>query len=276
MEDPLYWMLALAGLVSMIFTLLPFLRESSPALFFLSTKILSPIQQSADTQSQDTPPYKLVDPSSEASVSKEAAFTRSWWTDEFLYDLERRAIFSKVTPLSCPPSIIPNETQTWLYSTHSSRFVKAGDYHTFDIAGFSLFIIMGKDKQLRAFHNVCRHRAYAITKKNCGSSLVLGCRYHGWSYDTKGALIKAPEFETIPGFKKAENGLFEIHTFVTEEGFILLNFDAQEVVPPPDLSSLRKEAQLVWVPKAVWVAEWKYENLPVSWKLAGMSLTQDM
>jgi phenylpropionate dioxygenase-like ring-hydroxylating dioxygenase large terminal subunit len=59
-----------------------------------------------------------------------------------------------------------------------------------ELAEFPILIILGKDHIIRAFHNVCRHRAYTITKKPAGSSLVLGCRYHGWSYDTKGNLVK--------------------------------------------------------------------------------------
>ena len=59
---------------------------------------------------------------------------------------------------------------------HESMFQKPGDYRTFEIVGFSFVVIFGKDKQIRAFHNVCRHRAYAVTKKEAGSSTVLGCR----------------------------------------------------------------------------------------------------
>ncbi|PSS14887.1 hypothetical protein M430DRAFT_73793, partial [Amorphotheca resinae ATCC 22711] len=131
-----------------------------------------------------------------------------WWNDEEVYQLERRAIFSK----------------TWLFVTHTSRFQKPGDYRTFDITGFSFLLILGKDRQLRAFHNVCRHRAYAVTKKECGSSIVLGCRYHGWSYDTRGKLLKAPEFENVKGFEKDLNGLWEVKTEI-RESMVFINFD---------------------------------------------------
>lgn len=67
-------------------------------------------------------------------------------------------------------------TRTWLYVTHKSRFTEPGDYMLFEIAGYSFFVIMGKDNELRAFHNVCRHRAFPVVKKQCGSALVLGCK----------------------------------------------------------------------------------------------------
>jgi phenylpropionate dioxygenase-like ring-hydroxylating dioxygenase large terminal subunit len=51
------------------------------------------------------------------------------------------------------------------------------------------------------------------------------CRYHGWQYDDQGELIKAPKFETSPGFKADENGLFEIKLILTRDGLIFVNFD---------------------------------------------------
>ncbi|PYH77582.1 hypothetical protein BO82DRAFT_368356 [Aspergillus uvarum CBS 121591] len=55
--------------------------------------------------------------------------------------------------------------------------------------------------------------------------MVLGCGYHGWSYNTTGALTKAPMFDDLPGFKKEANSLFEIHTKQDDAGFLFVNFD---------------------------------------------------
>ncbi|KAL1987131.1 hypothetical protein VTN96DRAFT_4737 [Rasamsonia emersonii] len=156
-----------------------------------------------------------------ATVVKESEFPDNWWTGKDVFELEKRAIFSK----------------TWIYICHRSRFSKPGDYHSFELASFPFFLILGKDNVVRAFHNVCRHRAYTITKKESGSSMVLGCRYHGWSYNTRGALIKAPHFENVPGFDKSQNGLFEIHTAMSKDGLIFINMDANPTVSPPDFKS---------------------------------------
>ena len=142
-------------------------------------------------------------------VSKQLDFPEDWWTSEKLFQLEKRAIFSK----------------TWLHVCHSSLFKKAGDYRTFSIANYSFFLILGKEGRLRAFHNVCRHRAYTVATKAEGSCLVLRCKYHGWSYDTQGKLIKAPKFEDVAGFDKSQNGLYEIRTFSDSSGFVYVNFD---------------------------------------------------
>ena len=53
-----------------------------------------------------------------------------------------------------------------MFCTHSSRFAKAGDYYAFNLAGINFFVIKSKiDGQLKAFHNVCRHRAYLLLEK---------------------------------------------------------------------------------------------------------------
>ncbi|KAH7165178.1 Rieske [2Fe-2S] iron-sulfur domain-containing protein [Dactylonectria macrodidyma] len=137
-----------------------------------------------------------------------------WWTDTSNFQLERRAVFSK----------------TWICISHRSRFVTAGDYVSYDFAGFRIFLILGKDGIIRAFHNVCRHRAFPVTPKAAGSVSVLGCRYHGWCYDTKGKLTKAPKFDHLPDFDKDRNSLFEIHCKLDEQGFIHVNLSGNTEV----------------------------------------------
>lgn len=90
--------------------------------------------------------------------------------------------------------------------------------------------MLGKDHKIRAFHNVCRHRAYTVTRREAGSSTVLGCRYHGWTYNSLGELVKAPHFDDVPGFEKSQNGLFEINTRVSGSGFVFVNLDAGKEV----------------------------------------------
>lgn len=84
-------------------------------------------------------------------------------------------------------------------------------------------MILGKDSVVRSFHNVCRHRAFPVARKQSGNATVLGCRYHGWSYDTKGTLIKAPYFDDLPSFDRSQNSLYEINTKQDMNGFVHIN-----------------------------------------------------
>ncbi|KAJ5757358.1 uncharacterized protein N7511_006052 [Penicillium nucicola] len=166
------------------------------------------------------------DQRSDLAVSKEPEVPEGWWSDLDVFELERRALFS----------------QSWIYLAHISQFNKAGAYQSFDLAGYPLFLIRGKDDKIRAFHNVCRHRAYTITRKESGASTVLGCRYHGWSYDTTGRLVKAPQFDDVPGFDKSQNSLFEIQVLTTDYGMVFVNLNAGEPEPFDETTAVTSAA----------------------------------
>ncbi|KAL4950842.1 Rieske [2Fe-2S] iron-sulfur domain-containing protein [Aspergillus filifer] len=135
-------------------------------------------------------------------VSKEPDIPTDWLTSPRIFELEKRAVFSK----------------TWTPLILSSRFTnsKPGTYITLSLSSTPLILILGKDNTIRGFHNVCRHRAYPVTTRESGCSTVLSCRYHGWSYNAKGELIRAPQFEGVAGFEKGGNGLFSVGVRVVD------------------------------------------------------------
>ena len=44
----------------------------------------------------------------------------------------------------------------------------------------------------------------------------MGCKYHGWSNDTNGKLIKVPQMDGVEGFDKSENPSFAIQIYTTD------------------------------------------------------------
>lgn len=181
------------------------------------------------------------------TVGREPSLPDGFFTSTSIFELEKRAIFQ----------------QDWQLVTHKSRFTKAGDYHTFSLADIPFYLILSKDQVLRGFHNVCRHRAYTITQKRSGSSLVMGCRYHGWSYDTRGRLVKAPHFDGLLGFDKDTNGLFEIQVRTDRSGFVWVNLDARSL----SISSEEDPLQNLNLPQDLECAdEWELEG-KFNWKV---------
>lgn len=89
----------------------------------------------------------------------------SWYRESGIYELEKRAIFSK----------------QWLCVSHSLRFPNVGDFVSYEVAGYGFFVTRDRKKQLKAFLNVCRHRAYPVLEKESGTASILSCRYHGES-----------------------------------------------------------------------------------------------
>lgn len=109
-------------------------------------------------------------------------------------------------------------------------------------------MVLGKDLKLRAFHNICRHRAYTVVRKSCGNTARFSCKYHGWQYDDQGRLVKAPKFEEFPGFDLEENGLFEVKLISTREGLIFVNFDASTLnLPFDNVKSNVDFGSCVWI-----------------------------
>jgi phenylpropionate dioxygenase-like ring-hydroxylating dioxygenase large terminal subunit len=96
--------------------------------------------------------------------------------------------------------------------------------------------------------------------------MVLGCRYHGWSYNTKGQLTKAPEFDNVPGFKKEENSLYQIWVRTDPHGFVFVNFDAKWDVFDPSTAGLDSFARHCGASKSSsYVAFWQTET-DMNWK----------
>ena len=63
---------------------------------------------------------------------------------------------------------------------HESELPAIGDYLAGDIAGWPVVAVRGEDQAVRAFHNVCRHRAGPLVTDGAGTcGKELTCRYHG-------------------------------------------------------------------------------------------------
>ncbi|MCZ9335926.1 Rieske (2Fe-2S) protein, partial [Klebsiella pneumoniae] len=82
------------------------------------------------------------------------------------------------------------------------------DWIASEIAGWPLLAVRGGDGVIRAFHNVCRHRAGPLVSGPAGScGQELTCAYHGWRYALDGRLRAATGFGAEAGFDPREFGL---------------------------------------------------------------------
>ena len=88
----------------------------------------------------------------------------------------------------------------WQFVAHVSQLSAAGDHVVTEIAGVPLLMVRGADGQLRALHNVCRHRAGPLALCDGRAAKALHCRYHGWTYALDGRLKSAPEMADAQSF----------------------------------------------------------------------------
>lgn len=178
-----------------------------------------------------------------AQSKETASIVRSleakYYIDQEIFDQEKRGLFTK----------------TWQFACHASQLTQIGDYYAFELAGESLFSIKGHDGVIRTFYNVCQHRAHQLVEGQ-GTTAVVVCPYHAWTYELTGQLRSGPNLKSVPGFNKADVCLTEVRT---EEfmGFIFVNLD-------PDAKPMDE-----WFPEAraqmeTYVPNWR-ELAPLEW-----------
>lgn len=99
------------------------------------------------------------------------------YTSQEWYDREQREIFSK----------------TWRYAGFMEDVSAPGQYIAVQAGLNNIFVVMGRDRRLRAFHNICRHRGTQLIRAVGKTQKVLTCPYHDWTYDLEGNLVSVPE-----------------------------------------------------------------------------------
>ena len=115
----------------------------------------------------------------------------------------------------------------WLYACTVAHVKRPGDYFVFELASNSIIVVRGRDLQVRAFWNSCRHRGSRICEQQRGRAARLTCPYHQWTYGLDGALLAARSM--AEGFDKQDHGL----TPVALENIGGLIFICMADDPPP-------------------------------------------
>jgi glycine betaine catabolism A len=93
----------------------------------------------------------------------------------------------------------------WLYACTSAHVKNPGDYFVFELANNSIIIVRGRDNEVRAFWNSCRHRGARICLEQTGRAPRLMCPYHQWTYGLDGKLLAARSM--AEDFDKSDHGL---------------------------------------------------------------------
>lgn len=130
------------------------------------------------------------------------------YRDPEFHELEKQEIFRR----------------EWLLVGHASELASPGDYATLDAADERVLVVRGEDGGLRAFHNVCRHRASRLVQGgtgSCGDGFV--CPYHGWRYDLAGRLRSVPDAHRFRSLDPTRLGLVGLE-LETWHGFLFVRF----------------------------------------------------
>lgn len=116
--------------------------------------------------------------------------------------------------------------RAWIFVGDIHDLAEPGDFITTSIGHEPVVVVRGADMELRAFSNVCPHRATTIVEGagNCGARLR--CPYHGWSFRHDGTLAAAPfsgeferplDFDQL-GLRPLRIGVWGLFVFVNVSG----------------------------------------------------------
>jgi choline monooxygenase len=114
--------------------------------------------------------------------------------------------------------------RTWQYVGHVSMLAEGPCYLVRDIADESIIVLKDRQGELRAFYNVCQHRAHRLLEGEGPLKPVITCPYHTWAYDHEGQLRSARGTENIDEFDKGAIRLKSVK-LETLCGFLFVNLD---------------------------------------------------
>ncbi len=127
----------------------------------------------------------LSDYSPSLNLATAATMPARWYVEPDFLKLEAEKIFYK----------------TWQPVGRLDDLVRIGDFFSCEVLDQPLVLARNGEGELRAFYNVCPHRA-AVVAQGRGNRKSLQCKYHGWTYDLDGKLLRAPEFEGVRNWNK--------------------------------------------------------------------------
>ncbi|WP_026381735.1 aromatic ring-hydroxylating oxygenase subunit alpha [Afifella pfennigii] len=154
----------------------------------------------------------------------------------------------------------------WLFVGHDCEVAKPGGYFTVQVGDYPIVIVRGRDGEIRAFHNSCRHRGSRVCAGERGTSARLVCPYHQWTYDLDGALVFARQM--AEGFRKEDFGLKPVACETTGGYiFICLAEEPADFAPfrtlmapyfaPHNLSEARVAHETTIIEKGNWKLVWE-------------------
>jgi phenylpropionate dioxygenase-like ring-hydroxylating dioxygenase large terminal subunit/AcrR family transcriptional regulator len=155
---------------------------------------------------------------------------------------------------------------SWQIVCHASELPETGDYVAFEFFGRRGFVLRGADDEIRAFHNVCAHRAHAVVSGDRGRcARFLTCMYHGWTYHLDGRNRSISAADTFPAFDRSKFGLrpIEVEVFM---GFVFVRFRGGEPTVAERMAPHVAELSHYRLDQMLPLDETWTHEVPIDWK----------
>ncbi len=127
--------------------------------------------------------------------------------------------------------------RAWLPVAHGTDLAEPGSYLATTAGGRNIFVVRGEDGEIRAFYNVCQHRAHRLLEGVGRLNRTITCPYHAWTYDLQGALRGVPNGKEAAAIDRSCFGLAPVQTALFA-GFVTGCFDDDGDQPPANLREI--------------------------------------
>ena len=155
--------------------------------------------------------------------------------------------------------------RSWQLAGHVSDLAGPGRFLTAQVGAESVLVVRGQDGELRAFRNVCRHRAARLREGRGDCGKAIRCPYHGWTYRTDGSLIGVPEGRGFPGLDKSDLGLLPARA-ETFAGLVFVTLDDDLAPLAEHLSGLEAKLAPYGIERMTRFSE-SFSSQPANWKI---------
>ena len=136
---------------------------------------------------------------------------RRVYADPDIFELEMDRIFGRA----------------WLFVGHESQVARPGDFITTELGRQPVILTRHRDGSVQVLLNRCMHRGAKVLNERSGHAPSFTCLYHGWTYDTDGALVGMPVAEgAASSFDRACFGLPSAPRIGAYRGFVFASFTA--------------------------------------------------
>ena len=99
----------------------------------------------------------------------------------------------------------------WFAVLRAAEIEGPGSFQTVNVGRENVIVVRGRDRRLRAFLNVCRHRGARVCMEQSGTGQrKLQCGYHAWTYALDGGLLSAPNLSQMQDFDRSQFGLIPV------------------------------------------------------------------
>jgi Rieske 2Fe-2S family protein len=198
-----------------------------------------------------------------AGQALERTLPSSWYVRPDVFALEREHIFFR----------------EWVCVGREQGLDAPGSHRVIDWLGQSVLLVRNRERRLRAYYNVCRHRGARLCAPppapGAPAPLLRGgvvpevgivCPYHAWTYDLDGRLAHTPHLQTVTTAAGAEVRLYPVG-IAAWGGFVFLHL-TPAVASDPVAHLDRTCARLVRYPlESLRVAHTIEYRVAANWKI---------